>query len=406
MELVVHRRETENIGRNWALVYGRRKVGKTFMLRRFYPWDYFALISRDGSIWIDGLDIEKFTDIDEFRRFLSKALKKRKKVVIDEFQRLPLNILEILATLHPSGTLILSGSSMKVLNTVLGKNSPLLGMLEEHFIDLIHPQDLLKELEMHDYLDYLPYLRDPWLIPMMKGNSILKDLYNVVVHTPFTIPSLIGEIFTEEDRKLTSTYEGIIESIGAMHGKASEISSILYHKGLISRDSPSAVAPYIKNLVKMGILKEIRISGKKSVIYRMKSPIFSVFYYLRDKYDLEIRIPSFEEAKENIMKIHSYCYEDFVANLMADIHNTYLSYSYEPEIDGIAVDRKGRPVFAIEVKHGNITQKEVSNFVDKTEKLGGKRVVVAKNRIEYEDVISLTPEDIKEIILSWKPIIK
>ena len=404
MDLIVDRREAKSLDKNWALIYGRRKVGKTFMLRRFYPWDYFVLVSRDGTLWIDGTDVDKFVDINDFINFLSKALNKKKRVIIDEFQRLPESVMERISTFHPSGTLLLSGSSMKVVNTILGKKSPLLGLLEEHSIGLIHPQDLAKEMNTKEVLDYLTYLRDPWLIPIMTGVSVLKDLYHVVVHTPSTIPSLIGEVFMEEDRKLTSTYEGIIECIGAMHGRPSEIASILYHRGLIPKESPSAVVPYIQNLVKMGILKEVKLYGRKGVVYRMISPIFSVFYYLRDKYDMELRIPSFEEAKENIMRIHGLCYEDFIVSALSEVHGAYLRYSHEPEIDGIAVDRKGKPLFVMEVKHGKITKPEVSRFLDKTENIGGKRIVVAKNRMEYEDVISLTPEDVKEMIMKWKPV--
>ncbi len=404
MDIVVERREAKALGENWALIYGRRKVGKTFMLRRFYSWDYFALVSRDRSIWIDGADVERFLDMEDFVAFLLRALGNGKKVVIDEFQRLPEYVLERISTTHPSGVLLLSGSSMKVVDEILGKRSPLLGLLEEHFVDLIHPQDFIDSLNTDDVLDYLTYIRDPWLIPMMSGNSILHDLYRVVVHGPSTISSLIGEVFMEEDRKLTATYEGIIESIGSMHGRPAEIASLLYHRSLISKESPSAVVPYIRNLVKMGILKEVRLYGRKGVIYRMRSPIFSVFYYLRDKYDMEMRIPSFAEAEENLMRIHGLCYEDFIAGVMADVHGAYLRYSHEPEIDAIGVDRKNRPVFVMEVKHGSISKSEVSRFMDKTENIGGKRIVVARNRIEYEDVISLTPKDMEKMIREWKPV--
>ena len=274
MDMVVQRREAKLLGNRWALVYGRRKVGKTFMLRRFYSWDYFILVGRDGTLWIEGADIEKFTNIEDFMRFLGKSLKTGKKVVIDEFQRLPDYVLEKVSTTHPSGNLLLSGSSMRVVKDIIGSRSPLLGLIEEHPIGLIHPQDMAKFLDVKAFLDYMVYLRDPWLIPMMNGDSILNDLYRVVTHTPSTISSLIGEVFNEEDRKLTSTYEGIIKCIGSGCGKPSDISSILYSRGLIPKDSPSGVVPYIKNLVKMGILKEIKLHGKKGIIYRMLSPIF------------------------------------------------------------------------------------------------------------------------------------
>lgn len=402
MDIVVGRREVNNLNNAWTLVYGRRKVGKTFMLRNFYNWDYYIHVGRDGIIWIDGYDINKFSNIEHFMEFIINALKRGKRIVVDEFQRLPKFVLERISTVHPKGTLILSGSSFRVVRDILDTRSPLLGFLRELPIGLIHPQDLLREISNRkDFLDYMVYLRDPWLIPMFEGKFILRDLYNVVIHVPHTIPSLIGEIFTEEDRKITSTYEGIIECVGSMNGNASQIASILYNRAIISKDSPSSVAPYIKNLVEMGIIKEVKIYRKKRSIYRMVSPIFSVFYYLWDKYDMEIHIPSFENMKENIARIHSICYEDFIVELLANVMGGYIRYSLVPEIDGIIVDRKENPIAVIEVKHGNITKGEISRFLDKCSEIPGKRIVIAKNKVEYENVISLTPEDIKKIVEKW-----
>ena len=402
MDIVVKRREAELLSDRWALVYGRRKVGKTFMLRRFYSWDYFILIGRDGTIWIEGADVEKFINIEDFMRFLVRTLKMGKRVVVDEFQRLPSSVLERVSTVHPSGNLILSGSSMRVVKDILSSKSSLLGLVEEHHIGLINPQDIAKFLDSKKFLDYAIYLRDPWLIPLVNYDSILTDLYRVVTHTPSTIPSLVGEIFREEDRRLTSTYEGIIKSIGSGYGKPSEISSILYSRGLILKDSPSAVVPYIKNLVRMGILKEVKIYGKKGIIYRMVSPIFSVFYYLSDRYEMEYSKPSFKTMEENIMKIHSLCYEDFIAELIAHILGGYLRYSHDPEIDGIIVDRKEKTIGVVEVKYGRIGKSDISKFVDKTENIRGKRIVVAKNRMEYKDVTILTADEFKNIVLKWK----
>jgi len=402
MDIVVERREAELLSDRWALVYGRRKVGKTFMLRRFYSWDYFILIGRDGTIWIEGADVEKFINIEDFMRFLVRTLKMGKRVVVDEFQRLPSSVLERVSTVHPSGNLILSGSSMRVVKDILSSKSSLLGLVEEHHIGLINPQDIAKFLDSKKFLDYAIYLRDPWLIPLVNYDSILTDLYRVVTHTPSTIPSLVGEIFREEDRRLTSTYEGIIKSIGSGYGKPSEISSILYSRGLILKDSPSAVVPYIKNLVRMGILKEVKIYGKKGIIYRMVSPIFSVFYYLSDRYEMEYSKPSFKTMEENIMKIHSLCYEDFIAELIAHILGGYLRYSHDPEIDGIIVDRKEKTIGVVEVKYGRIGKSDISKFVDKTENIRGKRIVVAKNRMEYKDVTILTADEFKNIVLKWK----
>ena len=399
MDLIIKRREIKSIG-NWSLVYGRRKVGKTFMLRNQYNWDYYLTVGRDGSIWVDGSYIKKIDKIENFIDFVYHALSENKKVVIDEFQRLPLSIYERISMVHPSGTLILSGSSIRVVKEILSKNSPLLGLLSEHRIRLIHPQDLAMELKKEkELLDYMVYLRDPWLIPMMKGDSILKDLYRILIHTPYTVSSLIGEIFIEEDRKLTKTYEGIIRCIGSGVSKISQIASILYHRGIISKDSTSAVYPYIENLKEMGILKEMKIYGKRSSIYRMLSPIFTVFYYITDKYEIfDYEPPKFSTMKENIVKVHSMCYEDFIVELLSMLYNGRPRYSFSPEIDGIIVDRKERPIAVIEVKHGKVSKSEISKVLSKTRNISGKRIIVATNKIETDEVEILTPDDIVKML--------
>ncbi len=401
MDLIVERSEIKELEDAWTLIYGRRKVGKTFMLRNFYPWDVYFHVTRDGTIWVDGTDIRKITSVEDFIGIVSSLLKSGKRVVIDEFQRLPFGVMERLSLLHPYGTLLLSGSSMRVVREVLGKNSPLLGLLEEHRIGLISPQDMAVKLKGDNALDYIVYLRDPWLIPIMNGKNVHRDLYRVVVRAAHTLTALIGEIFIEEDRKLTATYEGIIESIGSLKDKPSEIASSLYSRGLLSRDSASAVAPYIKNLERMGIVKSIKLYGRRGVIYRMLSPIFTVFYYIRSLYDFDMRVPSYDEVEENIKRIHGLCYEDFIVETLAWLMRGYVRYSQYPEIDGIIVDRRGRPIAVVEVKRGKITKSEVSKFLSKTESINGKKIVVAKNKVE-DDVLSLTPHSMLNLIQQGK----
>ena len=113
-------------------------------------------------------------------------------------------------------------------------------------------------------------------------------------------------------------------------------------------------------------------------------------------------MPSFDIIKENMTRIHSLCYEDFVVELIAHILGGYLRYSYEPEIDGIIVDRKEKTIAVVEVKHGKIRRSDISSFVDKTENIRGKRIIVARNKIDYEDVVGLTPDEFRNIVLKWK----
>jgi hypothetical protein len=276
-----------------------------------------------------------------------------------------------------------------------------LGFLKEHKIGLIHPDDIIKKLSLDNMVDYATYLRDPWLIPNMEGSDILHDLYNVLTGVRYTIPALLGEIFHEEDRTISEIFEGILGAIGSGHGKPSEIASILYNRGIISRDAPSQIAPYIKNLIDMDILKQIRIFKKKRAIYKMVSPIFSIYYYMNDKYGLERGLPPFSVVENNLIRAHSFSVEDFIVSALASSFKGELRYSFEPEIDGIIVDRRERVLAIIEVKWGRISSNDIDKYLEKIEELGinGKRILVTKDSIQSNEISVLDPRKLRNIIL-------
>ena len=401
MNIKIPRSEADEIKSNWVMIYGRRKIGKTFMIKNFVKWDYYFLIGQAGTIWCEGSPIKKFTILDDFTEFLMESLRGGKSVVVDEFQRLPLEVLERISTIHPSGQLILSGSSMAIVKKIFGAKSPLLGLLKEHKIGLIQHDDIIKKISLDNMVDYATYLRDPWLIPNMEGLNIFHDLYDVLSGVRYTIPALLGEIFHEEDRTISEIFEGILGAIGSGYGKPAEIASILYNRGIISRDAPSQIAPYIKNLIDMDILKQIRIFKKKRMIYKMVSPIFSIYYYMNDKYGLERGLPPFSVVENNLSRAHSFSVEDFIVSALASSFNGELRYSFEPEIDGIIVDRRERPLAVIEVKWGRISKKDIDTYLDKIEELGigGKRILVTKKSFRNNEISILDPKKLRDILL-------
>ena len=59
MKIEFPRSELADVGDGWTMVYGRRKVGKTYMLKRFVDWDVYFLIGLEGSVWIEGMDVDR-----------------------------------------------------------------------------------------------------------------------------------------------------------------------------------------------------------------------------------------------------------------------------------------------------------------------------------------------------------
>jgi len=370
------------------------------MLKNFIDWDIFILIGREGTIWVDGLPIRKFNTIGEMLDLMISNLQDGKTIVLDEFQRLPFEILERIGSVHPKGKLILSGSSMSVVSRVLGEGSPLLGKFKEVNLGLLKPEDLFSNYPRSLDLDYAPYICDPWTVPMFGGKQILNDLYQMVSGVRYTVPSLVGEVFHEEDRNLSEIYQGLLSCIGNGISKPSEMAQALYNKGVVKHNGASQVSVYLKKLEEMGLIWQVGIFRSKRFQYRMTSPIFSVYYYIDSKYGLERGLPPYQEVKENLNRIHTLCMEHYLVSIMAKWIGGYLKYSFDPEIDGIIVDRKGRPKAVIEVKWGKIRKADIEAFKEKTLDIRAKRYLITKQTVKVPDLEILTPNKIKALFVN------
>ena len=75
-----------------VLVYGRRKVGKSFFVKRFTKWDAYFHVKRSGGI----LELDSLREID-YSYLKDYILKEKdKRIVVDEFHRLPEDFLDFL----------------------------------------------------------------------------------------------------------------------------------------------------------------------------------------------------------------------------------------------------------------------------------------------------------------------
>ncbi|MCU0799569.1 MAG: AAA family ATPase [Candidatus Thermoplasmatota archaeon] len=400
MNIKVPRSETSSIGRNWTLLYGRRKTGKTYLLKNYFNPDEYILVGREGTIWIEGKIKRKLTSVDELMDHIKEGLSNNERIVLDEFQRLPMDVLEWIAASHPSGQLVLSGSSLGILKRVLGPSSPLLGRFKELRVSLVGPEDLLPSISERTGLDLAPYLSDPWTMPLIGERPVLNELYALLSGTGYTVPSLVGEIFHEEDRTLSELYQGILSSIGAGRTWPNEIASVLYSKGLIKQDGASHLSPYLKALKEMGILEEIGVLGKKRTMLRFTSPVMTLYYYMESMYGLERGLPPFSEVKENLLRVHSTCMEQYLVKAFAGRLGGELRYSFNPELDGIVVDRKERPLAVLEVKWKALKRADIDTFRDKSEEFECDKFILTKDPVRFgEDDIKLMGErDIRKFL--------
>jgi AAA+ ATPase superfamily predicted ATPase len=82
---IIYRDEADEIKKmkGWILIYGRRKVGKTFLIRNFLDYDVFFRVNRDGSILAEKFVMNRISNMDEFSKIVVDLLNRGSTVVID-----------------------------------------------------------------------------------------------------------------------------------------------------------------------------------------------------------------------------------------------------------------------------------------------------------------------------------
>jgi hypothetical protein len=399
---MVHERVVRHISKDieanpgWSLIFGRRKVGKTFLVDNFVSHDVYFTVRVDRSISARGIEVPVIGDLDAFTKVVIDLLELGKTVVIDEFQRLPMVVMEDISRAHPNGRLILTGSSMRVVERYTGRNSPLLALVRPFKLDLIRPTDILvslaQRMSSEKALSSAPILRDPWTIPYNTSSNLLKD---TIAMLPTVVPGLIGEIFTEDERTLTATYSAILSMMGSGITDHHRIADTLYRRKMIGSGSSSHVIPYMKNMVDMGLLERTQVYKRKKDVYSIPSIPIRLFYYLDSRYDISDRAVDYREispAAEGILRTGI---EEFVGDLLAQVVGGRKQVLKEAkrEIDVLIVFRK-RVALVGEVKWGKATKGDISNFLSKVEGMRCRKVFVSRSPVDSDEVEVLAPDDL------------
>jgi hypothetical protein len=401
MPVQIERHEASNISKakGWVLVYGRRKTGKTYLLRNFTKWHCYFLVRKDGNVTYEENGRRGVLPTLELARKAGELLSSKKIVIVDEFQRLPPTFLDDIAAFHPKGKLVLTGSSFRVMNEVFGKRSPVLGLLAEHKIGLVAPRDVLASLSRHmspeAAIEFGTFARDPWLIPHLQFKDSLKELFNISVHFQNAITSLMGEVFQEEERSLTQLYESLLRLIGAGYQKSEDLVSVMSSRGLLKNGASSAIVPNINNMERMDLVEELAVyPSKRKKAYLLRSPIFQMFYYLADRYEIEQREVRYAQAEEAVRNVRNLAIQRFIGEIFARELDGRLEYSYDPELD-LIITKKGRPVLVGEVKWGKYDRSDLQNFKKKASDLDCRKVLVApKKRGSLEGIDIMDASDI------------
>jgi hypothetical protein len=402
---IIPRRELEDTLRDydWLIVFGRRKTGKTFYVREKAEYDRYFIVTRN-KVLIDVDKGEEFTQ-KEFQKLLP-ILIREEKIVIDEFHRLDEPIFSTLQALSGKGKIILITSSMHYFKNLI--KSPLLGLFELKEVGLVDPRDVLLfahrlGLKGKDLMEVACIVREPWLAQKVKRYrskvfQYLKEELRVYV------PYLIGEVFTEEDVELTTRYSAILGAIANGKVYSSEISSYLFSRGLIDKDNPGLISQYLRNLIRMGLIKAIPIEGRrrKAYQYRHVSPITDFAYYLDEKYGFfeadmdEIKVRDL--FAERIPKYMEWFFED----LLVKIFGLQPVKIAKPELEvDIALREHKKIKVVAEVKwKKDIDNRDVRSVEEKLSKFDAKRILIVPSK----DFLNRLPEGAE--VWDWQDFLK
>jgi uncharacterized protein len=294
------------------LVYGRRKTGKSFFVENFVSFDKFFFIYRDKSI----SNIKTFEKINynELKRYILDN--KNKTIVIDEFHRLGDDFLDFLHS-HRVNNIIIITSSLHIAKNILSKKSPVLGLVYPIEFDLIKSCELINNFKNNFVdLEYLLFFQEPTLLELYDKKESFKEFilksYNF---SKYWLPALFGEIFEDEDRKLSQVYEGVIRALSLGKNTVGEITTYLFNNNLISKESSGSISPYLDILIKIGVVKKIELLGKsKRFVYLLTSIPIDFFTYVNSKYGDNVSSSDLLSSWNN--KISFYV-EDFLSDLMS-----------------------------------------------------------------------------------------
>ena len=243
-------------------------------------------------------------------------------------------------------------------------------------------------------------LREPIAIEYFDEKKSAKGIMSdILAGSANAMPTLFGEIFLEEDRKASATYEGIIRAIANGKVTSGGISSSLFSKRLTAKDDPSFVQSYLGVMAQIGLLKRIKVYNKNRFVYKIVSPLMRLFFYADEKYGISQRRINDAESERIIDELIPHIVEDnireHIAAKLGLEENVLEAKDYE--IDGVFLRFK-KPVALLEVKWGRkIGGRDIRKVEEKLDRLpAGRKILFVRDKaglrsksLEIMDVFDL-----------------
>ncbi|WP_048151713.1 ATP-binding protein [Thermococcus cleftensis] len=381
-------------GVNLFIVYGRRRVGKTALLRKFLEdkWGIYFLCSQRGyEKDVERFSVEvsklfnlplKFKDFGEAFEFLVKQGKL--VVVIDEFPYLIEAYKPIVSvfqrivdlTLENSEImLVLSGSSVGMMEReVLSYKAPLYGRAGG--IMKVKPFRFFDMVEWYggDFEKLVRIYGVTWGVPrymeLIREGSDEEIIQNFFEPTAFLFNE--GRLLLMEELRSPTTYGQIIEAIALGKTRLSEIASYVMME-------PKDLPAYLRVLSDLGIVKRETPVTKKTAkrgIYVIEDEYFRFYYRFVSPHYEEIEAlnpePAIEDFRRNFNAYLGKTFEkvarEFIIRLIKGQEiPTYTRFGRwwhkGEEIDLVALNEREKRVLFVEVKWKDLSERKARGIL-------------------------------------------
>lgn len=312
-------------GFEFIVIYGRRRIGKTELIKNFIknkPHIYFLCdktgtqsnalrFRKEVASFMSEPEIasESFRDI--FSYILSKT-KNRPVIVLDEFSYLvekddaiP-SVFQSIADEILKGRnimLIICGSSMSMMEKLLGRRNPLYGRKTGHmkidFIRFKHFKDFFprnsteENIKTYAILGGVPFYMDKF----DKNKAAIENAREQILSKKGRLYEEVDFLLKEELRE-PDVYKAILSAIASGSTKVVEIAA---KSGIKASDMDR----YLKVLIMLGIVKrEIPATERKSkrTLYVIDDNFFDFYTLFYEPHKSEIEIGEMKNLIENLNK--------------------------------------------------------------------------------------------------------
>jgi hypothetical protein len=393
MSIIIKRPRLDSfLGRGGKrLLYGRRKTGKTFYTRhRLRDYEYY--IVRHGGIVYDPLEDYEF-DL----RGLLRECRSNKSLIIDEFHRLDPRFMDAVHGGECTGNIVLITSTLHYYRRfVEGPQAPLKGLFATMRVGLLSPLELLSTKKLVEGKDPKTLLER--LVFYQEPSVIGWGVEDIIESGWDFSKTLVGEVLDEEDAAYTRRIDALMEAIALGKNRVSEMTSHMYSRRLIGKESTGLVTKYLSQAQWFGLIEKIPVWGRrKGSFYRHVSSLTWLAYYLQGRYgyyDMRGNIGFGVKVAKNLIP---FLVEQFVERFLADLYGLKPVKVMEPEIDIALAEYKKLKIVA-EVKwKKSIDREDVRKAEEKLYKVRAEKrflILPDKDKAPKTSLETLDTEDL------------